>query len=270
MAKAVYSKRNHLASILIIFLGLLFLLTIIGLNLINPLDTHAHPQYGFTPQPPPTPRPTPTGNDPGQDGDDDEDNDDDQPAPHQVTVQIEGCNLSCSTGATLASASTSQNNNVLAQAAGPGSIKPVSSEMLAHVQLIHQGSGWIAEGTISDSKAVSFRVPYPGQWYVFLIDEPEFATGESLDLTGADVEALQTGLAHASLLLGVVEANTTEPQRVACPLDCPMVNFLPAPAAMPQSGAATPSRGPLFVMIGGVGLCLLGFLLYKTNLATLD
>lgn len=262
MAKAVHSKRNSFVSALIILLGSLFLLTIIGLNLIDPLETQAHPQYGFTPQPPPaTPRPTPSGPDSGQDEDED---DNDQPPTHRVTIQIDGCDLSCSTGAALAS---SQNNGLLAQTAGPGSYNPVSMEMLAHVKLIHEGSGWIAEGTISDAKPVSFAVPYPGQWQVFLIDEPEFATVEALDLSGTDIEALQTSLSQAPVLLGVVEANGTQLQWVNCPLNCPTVNFTPPPPIMPESGAATPPVSPLYLMLGGVGLCLVGFLLYKSSLS---
>jgi hypothetical protein len=136
--------------------------------------------------------------------------------------------------------------------------------MLAHVQLIHQGSGWIAEGTISDLKAVSFAVPYPGQWQVFLIEEPEFATGEALELTGADIKMLQAGLSQAPLLLGVVEADTGEPQRVACPLSCPTAaaDFTPAPAALPESGAAGVPL-PLLPFIGGGILWLLAYLSYQ-------
>ena len=51
------SKKNHFASTLLILPLLFFLLAILGLNFINPLDTYAHPSYGFTPQPPPLHRP---------------------------------------------------------------------------------------------------------------------------------------------------------------------------------------------------------------------
>jgi hypothetical protein len=264
MAKCAQSKRNRLTSILFIVPGLLFLLAIISLNLINPLETHAHPQYGFTPQPPPPPPPG------GDDSDRDSDEDDsDQPPSHDVTIQLENCNLSCSTGAPLASVFT---NNPLLQTAGPGSYSPVSSELLAHVQLIHQGSGWIAEGIISDAKAVSFPVPYPGQWQVFLLEAPELATGEALELTGADVEMLQASLSQAPLLLGVVEADTGEPQQVACPLNCPTAaaDFTPAPApaALPETGAGRPSV-PLLPFIGSGILWLLAYLAYQRYRAAL-
>jgi hypothetical protein len=272
---AAASKKNHVASTLLIFPALFFLLAILGFNFMNPLDTYAQPRYGFTPQPPPPPPPPPGGGDSDEDGDEDGS---DQPAPNDVTVQIENCNLSCSTGmglregdgggALLASASTT---NPLLQTAGPGSYSPVFHEMLLHVRLIHLGSGWIAEGTISDAKAVSFALPYPGDWQVFLLDAPEFA-GDSPDLTGTNLETLQTSLSKGPLYLGVVQANTGEPQQLPCPLNCPTAasDFTPAPApaALPESGAASLPL-PLLPFIGAALLWGMAFLTYQRYRALL-
>jgi hypothetical protein len=265
---AAASKRNRPASISIMFLALLFLFVIIGLNLINPVETQAHPEYGFTPQPPPPPA-TPTGNDSDQEGDDDED-DSDQPPPHEVTVQIETCNLSCSTGMApedkgggdlLAFAST---NNPLNQTAGPIGYDPVSPEMLLHVRLIHLGSGFITEGTISDAKPVSFPVPYPDNWQVFLLDPPEFVTADTVDLAGTNLETLQTNLSKGPLYLGTVQADTDEPQRLPCPLNCPTAaaDFKPGPVALPESGADTPSMPVLPFISSGI-LLFLAFFAYQ-------
>ena len=65
-------KKNHFASTLLILPLFFFLLAILGLNFINPLDTYAHPSYGFTPQPPPPPPPHPGGNDEAEDEDEDD------------------------------------------------------------------------------------------------------------------------------------------------------------------------------------------------------
>jgi hypothetical protein len=272
MAKSAQLKRKRFTSLLIIIPAFLFLFVIIGLNLVNPLETHAHPRYGFTPEPPPPPPPPPGGND----SDEDEDEDDsDQLPPHDVTVQVEACDmLSCSTGlgpggdrvgGLLAFAST---NNPLNQTAGPAlpAYSPRSHEILLHVRLIHLGSGWITEGTISNAKAVSFPVPYPDEWQVFLLDPPEFTTADTVDLAGTNFETLQTSLSKGPLYLGTVQADTSEPQQLPCPLNCPTAaaDFtpVPGPAALPESGTDTPSM-PLLPFIGSGILLVLAFLAYQ-------
>jgi hypothetical protein len=136
--------------------------------------------------------------------------------------------------------------------------------MLLHVRLIHLGSGWITEGTISDAKAVNFPVPYPDEWQVFLLDPPEFATADTVDLAGTNFEALQTSLSKGPLYLGTVQADTGEPQQLPCPLNCPTTaaDFTPAPAALPESGAAR-SPLPLLLFIGAALLWGMAFLSYQ-------
>jgi hypothetical protein len=247
---AAASKKNYFASLLLLLPVLFFLLAILSLNLVNPSDSYAHPSYGFTPQPPPPPEPPPGGN--GSDEDRDED-DSDQPAPHEVTIQLGPCVLSCSIGMGSAGG-----------LAGAADYTPVFPEVLLHVQLIHLGSGWIAEGVISDAQAVSFAVPYPGDWQVFLLDAPEFVSGDTLNLAGTNLETLQTSLAQGPLYLGVVQANTGEPQQLPCPLNCPTAaaDFTPAPAALPESGAAKLPL-PLLLFIGAAFLWVMAFLSYQ-------
>jgi hypothetical protein len=136
--------------------------------------------------------------------------------------------------------------------------------MLLHVRLLHLGSGFIVEGTISDAKPVSFAVPYPDNWQVFLLDSPEFVTAGPVDLAGTNLETLQTSLSKGPLYLGAVQADTGEPQTLPCPLNCPVAaaDFTPVPAALPESGGDTPFTPPLPLIGGGI-LWVLAFLAHQ-------
>jgi hypothetical protein len=175
------AKSTLLIRSLVLLLSIVFIFVFIGL--VRPITAQARPGFGLTPTPTslpptatpispptPTPQPTQTPKEPDNDEPDDE-----------VTIQF-SCNLTCSLDQPLA-----------------------INE--AHVRLVHDGSGWVAEGTVSTGQIARFRVPYPDQWQVYLITEEE-----------------------PPRLLGTVNANSGV-QLVDCPGDCPE-----PPPALPETG----------------------------------
>jgi hypothetical protein len=195
------AKSTLLIRSLILLLSIVFIFIFIGLA--APTTTQAGPDYGLTPTPtslpptanpvsPPTPTPQPTQT--HKEPDDDEPDD-------EVTFQF-SCNLTCSLDQPLAVTE-------------------------AHVRLIHDGSGWIAEGTASTDQIAHFRVPYPDQWQVYLITEED-----------------------PPRLLGTVNANSGA-QLVDCPGDCPQ-----PPPALPVTGTKDPIKFLDMVIIVLWGLIL--------------
>jgi hypothetical protein len=254
-------------SLPLIFLAFFFLFSIVGLNLALAPETHAHPPYGFTPQPPPPPSDGGGSDDDGDTSPPDNggiDNDD-KPPTDFVIVQIERCDLSCSVDYDLAGGEDYQ--PIAAVDTGDPSFpllvpkpNPVSTvQVLAQVQLIHQGSGWIAQGVLSDANSTRLALPYPGRWEVFLISQPEFMTGDPLDPSNLNLNQLQTQLADGPVSLGTVEANVTEVQWVKCPIAC----VVDPPPVLPETGGdQTPAS--LLLFIGSALVWLLGFQGYRT------
>ncbi|HXV99396.1 MAG TPA: hypothetical protein VEC93_13315 [Anaerolineae bacterium] len=196
MAKSILLSRS-----LILLLSIVFIFVFMGLA--RPITTQASPGYGLTPTPtslpptatpvsPPTPTPQPTQTPKAPDDDEPDD---------EVTFQF-SCNLTCSLDQPLA----------------------VNE---AHVRLIHDGSGWIAEGTVSTGQIAHFQVPYPDQWQVYLITEED-----------------------PPHLLGTVNANSGT-QFVDCPGDCPE-----PPPALPETGTKDPMRFLNMVIMVFWGLIL--------------
>lgn len=170
-------------------------LLLAALGLFSPANLQAHPQYGLTPTPTPTPQgPTPPPSPPDEDEDD-----------FFIEVQLPTCDLSC----------------------GFDQV----TEIRANVQLIHEGSGWIAEATLSNLGNTQIRVPYEGEWKVWLISNPE-VFGTPIDpTTGQRSELIYPDSLPA--LLGTVYTNSGT-QTVECPLSCPEV-----PPALPTTGWQT-------------------------------
>jgi hypothetical protein len=252
--------------VVLILLAFLLLTAMSGINLALPPDTHAHPPYGFTPQPPPPPPPPPGGG--GDDGDDNPPNDtgggdrDHQPPSDYVIIQLERCNLSCAAGYPAAAATNDAALLAANQAAGPllqNMASIVSAETLARVRLVHRGSGWIAEGVISDAGSTRFALPYPGLWDVFLMAEPQLTRADTASLAQLNLEQLHTQLANGPVSLGTVEANTAATQWVNCPLAC-IIN--PPPPVLPETGADRRNATALFIA-GGLLFWLLGLSTYK-------
>ena len=103
----------------------------------------------------------------------------------------------------------------------------------ANVRLVHQGSGWISELTISNQGSTRVKVPYGGQWEVWLIDQPEVSPLDGLD------PSTITYPSDLPKLLGVVNADSGT-QLVDCPVSCPAPVPPPveeeAPPILPQTG----------------------------------
>jgi hypothetical protein len=134
------------------------------------------------------------------------------------------------------------------------------------VQLVHQGSGFIVEGELSDSKPTRLSVPYPGQWQVWITHSPRFMTADAVDVTGSNLADLQSQLANGPVSLGLVEANTAGPQLVRCPLACVIE---PPPAVettsyLPETGGIlkTEMNLPTFLIISGLNFSLIGLILW--------
>ncbi|MBN1218723.1 MAG: hypothetical protein JXM69_07340 [Anaerolineae bacterium] len=232
-------KATHHYKINFVILTALFVsLAVIGLAVAAPPDAQAHPPYGFTPPAPPPPPPPPPppggGGDGGNSGGSSGGGQSKQPPPDYVIVQIERCDLSCAVDDAL-----------------PG------VETVAHVQLIHQGSGWITEATLSDAQSTRLAVPYAGRWQVFLVSAPELVAPNMLDTTHLNLAQLQTQLTDGAVLLGEVEINADQTQWIKCPLVC----VIEPPPAMPVTGNETPHY-PLFGLIGGSLFVLLGLLIF--------
>lgn len=165
-------------------------------------DVHAKPLLGITPtatsEPTATTQPTPTTepDDPG-----------DPEPPDKIDVQLD-CNLTCTNP------------------------QPAID---TRVQLIHEGSGWIAEGTISTGGSTSFSVPYGGRWQVYLLEAPQVTP----------VEAASTLLSPGSYphLLGVVNANSGT-QLVNCPMVC-----VDLPTVLPETGSEANLNGTTLFLI---------------------
>jgi hypothetical protein len=185
----------------LMLLALVLLAPMIGLSLYLPAETLAHPQYGFTPQPPPPPPPPPPEQPPRQETA--RDSRDDRGPTDVVSVQLDICISICPPVA----------GGEAGQVGEAGS----EIEVLAPVQLIHQGSGWIATATLSNLRSAQLAVPYPGQWQVFLVDRPEFPAA-TFEAAGFGQVQLLSSPDGESVLLGVVEANVGVTQLVDCPV----------------------------------------------------
>ena len=204
-----------------LFIGL------IEVGLFTPQPIQAHPNLGITPTAtattPPTPSPTVTPT-PNPSGDDDDD--DDQDPPEIIDVAVE-CNLTC--GA----------DNVGLAVSFP-------------IQLIHIGSGWIAETTVSNSGATRVQVPYAGEWQVFMTGPPQFNQPVPTEFPNS-----------FPLLLGTVKANSGV-QIVDCPISCTEVTV---PDVLPATGGDNPidnTTSPLTIFSGLILITLLANSLAKT------
>jgi len=219
---------NSTKSMFVILLSAFLVLALVSFKATTPANTYAHPALNLTPEPEPRPPDDDGdgnngGSDTGQrnpghpDDDDDDDDDSSSTVTDFIDVQLGDCGLDESI------ANTNQAGVLLADGGSDVALlaaPPVPSlpEVLAPVQLVHQGSGWIATGTLSSQATTRFMVPYPGRWNVLLTTPPKFNTAELVDVTGLNLADLQFNLSSGPLALGTVEANVTQTQSVACPI----------------------------------------------------
>jgi hypothetical protein len=234
-------KHQTLLTLLIIST---IVLAMVGLNLLIPAETQAHPEYGFTTTPPPRP----------DDGDDDDDDgggggDDDTTPADYVMVQIDQCDLVC------LYAYDGEDSASISQA-------PVI-EVSVPVRFVHEGTGWIAEAVLSDGTSVQVPVPYSGDWEVFMIDTPQINTSIPVDTSLLNLPDLSGG----PISLGIIQANTENPEMILCPVLC-VIQPTPTPAApahLPESGIEAQTAYGIF-LAGGVFLIISGlFLAYRVT-----
>jgi hypothetical protein len=235
-------KVNRTNSLILMLIVSAVVLVFMGANLALPTDSYAHPSYGFTPEAPPPPG----GNDDDADDDDGGGSGKGQDEPDYVWVELDHCDLSCSA-------------NYASKPGGLASPLSTPAEVRVRVQLIHQGSGWIAEGVISDAGSTRLTVPYPGQWEILMIREPEFVGIPAFDATNLNLEQLRNDLTVAPVSLGLVEANTPEPQLIKCPIACVIE---PSPENLPETGSNR-SAAYLVFLVGAIFIIILGVLMAR-------
>lgn len=196
-------------------LASLVVISLFFVSLLTPNESYAGPPLGFTPTPTPqTTSPDDTGSPNNESG-----------SPDSVIHLQLGCQLICDAN---------------------GQPMPVQID----VQLIHPGSGWIAEGTISNQSSTTFQVPYPDSWEVHMTSHPILASSENV-----------TSVDSVPRIIGLVDANSGL-QIVQCPISCIPPEI---PVALPQTGSQTAStfsssRNVLtsgwLILAFGVGLAL--------------
>lgn len=192
-------KRNFAMIVLVISLTLMFLSSFQA-----PPSVAAHPQIGLTITPTAANTPIPPTPNPDPDPD---------PNPNIfIPVQL-GCNLTvCGVGG-----------------------QPVNAQI--DVQFIHPETGWIAAAILSNQQT-NVSVPYPGQWEIYMVSPPRYAsTGDILPI------------GELPQKIGVAWTGS-DLQIVTCPLNCSET-----PVALPQTGngeqiADTAIVGGLWYLIG--------------------
>ena len=258
--------KSKMSFTLLIALPLLLMVLLAYLQM--PTDVHAGPLAGFTPSPP----------DPPDDDDDDgssnptglttpDDSGSDALPPDYVYVQMDRCNLSCSAGVAhssdqpaFQSLAAVNADDWLGSLLAPLNDEAPAVEVLTPVQLVHDGSGWIAGAVLSDQHSSRVLVPYSGQWEVWLVGQPEIIVAETFDPSSTNLLQLQTELADGPVSLGMVEANTGQPQLIKCPLACVIST---PPTELPQTGRDQMQVGFLLklLFLGGISLTLIGLIM---------
>lgn len=224
---------NTTKSMFVILCSAIFVLALVSFNATTPAHTYAHAALNLTPEPEPRP-PDDDGDgnnggsdsgpsdpdspaDDGNSNDDDDDDDSSSTPTDIIDVELGDCGLdesiANSNQASVLLADGGSDAALLAPSPGPS-----LPEVLAPVQLVHQGSGWIATGTLSSQATTRFVVPYPGRWNVLLTTPPKFNTAELVDVTGLNLADIHSRLGQESIPLGVVEANTGQTQHIDCPI----------------------------------------------------
>lgn len=233
-----------------LFIFLMALSLSVGLTALmfqTPDQVQAGPLAGFTPQPPPPPPPPPPSPNPSPG----EDKHTDDPPAHNIGIRLDQCQLTCST-----------DDNPEASI----SIAAVP-ETQVRVQLVHDGSGFIVEGTLSDQHDTFFAVPYPGLWRVFMTAAPRFVTAQAVSLSGSNLAQLQAEVAINPIALGEVEADVPAAQVVNCPISCPATPSIEPAPYLPETGAVLSASAllPLMAIIGATVLFSLALIIRRNN-----
>jgi len=94
-------------------------------------------------------------------------------------------------------------------------------EVQADVQLIHLGSGWIAETTLSTARDTLVTVPYAGAWEVWLVRDAQLVTISTNQPNVKQPELLKPE--DLPFLLGTIQTGLGV-QTVPCPINCPTLD----------------------------------------------
>jgi hypothetical protein len=258
--------RNY--SKIIILMGLIVFIfgTLVGTSLMFPAGTLAHPALGFTPTPI---------------GDRDEEDKPISPTstpPDYVLVRLEQCDLTC---LELYSHLGNPANLLAAAPSADPDFHPlamldqanITMEVQVPVQIVHQGSGFIVAQILSDAGSTRIPVPYPGQWQVFITGAPQLVSNlaTAFDTSSTNLAELSASLAAGPIPVAMVDANTTEPQMISCPVLC-VIAPTPTPEVppfLPETGQENSlpisTMGPIDSMATiwltiGAGLLLTGIL----------
>ena len=196
-------------------------LMLISLALHLPAQTQAHPALGLTPTPTltltltPTATPTlPPPTEPEPPTEPSPPDDEDTPPDNRVEVAT---SCSCTTEA-----------------------EPLA--VSAPIQLIHQGSGWIAEANLSNTESAHLPVPYPGTWDVFMTAPPQVNHPSEITMPTS-----------YPVYLGSIQANSGL-QSLSCPITC---QEPPIPDLLPQTGNKQRGSNSLSSILILSGLVLL-------------
>ena len=228
-------------SIIFVLLIPFLLLVMVTLNLNQPDVVHAGPLAGLTPTPvPPPPDDGGSDNDDKDytdDDDDDDDNDSDggSKVPDDTTVvQLDPCD--------------------------PNTL---GSELSVQAQLIHQGSGFIVEGVLSDQQGASFALPYAGQWEVFMLNMPQLVGEMATDASYTNWPEVSQQVAQGPISLGTVAVGSPGAQLVQNPLDCVTTDQTGVPLLMPETGSKISEDIPLAtaLLVSGMSVMIVGLTL---------
>ena len=242
---------NH-KIILPLLISFILLAFIVIVNVNTPAMVQAAPLPGFTPDP----------GDDGGDNDDGDGTDNETPTTDHgrtptdyVLVRLDQCDMTCDLATTTAYQPLAYNVDKAAAAPFliPMAEADVDFEIIAPVQMVHDGSGFIAVGELSTQHDTRISVPYPGRWELFLTDEPRFMTATAVDVTGTNLSQVEMALNEGPVSMGVVEANTAAAQLVKCPIDCVIDTPLPTttePPTLPVTGSRSLNWPALLILLG--------------------
>jgi hypothetical protein len=255
---------KNFPSPLSVFLILPCLLLLVGITFHAPDLAQAGPLAGFTPTPIPPPPPD-DGGDNGDTPPSDQEKGGPKDSPAETTIQIESCQLEAglagsTTGAPLPALASIDLNGLNLAGLGQDRSNQTLVEVMIEVNLVHQGSGFILSGSLSDQHPRRFSMPYPGWWDVLMTTPPRLISDSAVDEATLNLNQLQARLAEAPLLLGAIQADAATPQLVPCPVQAdpnPVPAEAQSPATLPTTGAASMSLAMAW-LIGGLSMAIVG------------
>ena len=230
---------------LLLLLAVPFLMVMVGVTLQTPAPVNAGPLAGFTPTPS-SPDDGGPDNDPGpapEQYEDEEATRHGSDGPDEITAQIEPCELDATMSFSPFQSSSQALASISDDSVGLINFDLIQQqpavELLAEVNLVHQGSGFIVSGTLSDQYSTHFPVPYAGQWQVLMMAPPKLNGDGLIDASGLNLAQIHAEVAKGPIPLGVVQANIAGAQLV----DCPVIPIRALPGPAPEDTSYLPTTG---------------------------